>query len=167
MAFKRRQLCALQDWIDYLAISCRRSWWFECIRLSPAEVKHKCFQEAVKLQPHQGGEKSPWEEKVQAHNWGNPSKQVQVSIFRRVCEGRDPYGAASHSTDCGLQKEGRCLQHLSFLAKSLFFVTVPKGSDTNRAASRWDGTLSRKVVLFLSQHHRCAHAKPLKTLPSK
>lgn len=91
---------------------------------------------------------------------------MQVSIFRRGWEGRDPYGAASRSTGYGPQKEGRRLQHLSFLAKSLFFLMVPKGSDTNRAASCWDGALSRKVALFLSQHHRCAHTKPLKTLPS-
>lgn len=135
-------------------------WCFECIRLFLAEVKY--FQEAVNLESHWGRKKSPAEEKVQTHNRGNLSKQVQVLIFRKVWEGRHPYGAASHSTQHGLQKEGRCLQHLSFSAKYLFFVMVLKGSNTNRAASHWDCTLSRKVAMFLSQHCRCAYTKPCK-----
>lgn len=44
-----------------------------------AEVKHKCFQDTVNLEPHQGGEKSLREEEVQAHN-GGKSLQADASF---------------------------------------------------------------------------------------
>lgn len=74
----------------------------------------------------------------------------------------DPYGAASHSTGCGLQKDKSCLQHLSCLAKSIFFILIPAGKDTNRAALHWDSMFSRKVSLYLSLHYR----DTLEILPS-
>lgn len=73
------------------------------------------FPQGSKSREEGEGKKITMREKVQAHGGGNPPEQVQVSIFRVVWEGRDPCGAASCSTGCGMQKEGRCLQHLSYL----------------------------------------------------